>query len=42
MEIALNTVPVVTKDFKWTVDLTFGYNKNEIVELFNGKEDRPR
>ena len=41
IEIALNTVPVVTKDFRWTVDLTFGYNKNEIVELFNGKEDSP-
>lgn len=41
IEVTLNTVPVVTKDFRWNVDLTFGYNKNEIVELFNGKEDSP-
>lgn len=41
IEFSLNTVPVVTKDFRWTVDLSFGYNKNEIVELFNGKEDSP-
>ncbi|MDR0748289.1 MAG: TonB-dependent receptor [Tannerellaceae bacterium] len=41
IEVVLNTVPVVTKDFRWTLDFTFGYNKNEIVELFNGKEDSP-
>ena len=41
IEVALNTVPVVTKDFRWTVDFSFSYNKNEIVELFNGKEDSP-
>ncbi|MDR1161252.1 MAG: TonB-dependent receptor [Tannerellaceae bacterium] len=41
IEVVLNTAPVVTKDFRWTLDFTFGYNKNEIVELFNGKEDSP-
>ncbi|MDR1200721.1 MAG: SusC/RagA family TonB-linked outer membrane protein [Tannerellaceae bacterium] len=41
IEVVLNTVPVVTKDFRCTLDFTFGYNKNEIVELFNGKEDSP-
>lgn len=41
IEFSLNTVPVLTNDFRWTVDLSFGYNKNEIVELFNGKEDSP-
>ena len=41
VELTLNTVPVVAKDFRWTIDLTFGYNKNEIVELFNGKQDSP-
>lgn len=41
IELSLNVVPVVTKDFRWTVDLSFGYNKNEIIELFNGKEDSP-
>lgn len=41
IELALNTVPVVTNDFRWTIDATLAYNKNEIVELFNGKEDSP-
>jgi TonB-linked SusC/RagA family outer membrane protein len=41
IEVVLNTVPVVTKDFRWILDFTFGYNKNEIVELFNGREDSP-
>ncbi|MDR3060664.1 MAG: TonB-dependent receptor [Dysgonamonadaceae bacterium] len=41
IEVALNTVPVVTKNFKWQLNLSFGYNKNEIIELFNGKEDSP-
>lgn len=41
VELTLNTAPVVIKDFRWTVDFSFGYNKNEIVELFNGKEDSP-
>ena len=41
VEIALNTVPFVNKDWEWTVGLTFAYNKNEIVELYDGvKEDR--
>ena len=41
IEIAINAVAVDTKDFKWNINASFGYNKNEIVELFNGKEDSP-
>ncbi|MDR2920024.1 MAG: TonB-dependent receptor [Tannerella sp.] len=41
IEVMLNTVPVATKDLRWTIDFSFGYNKNEFVELFNGKEDSP-
>ena len=41
VEVALNTVPFVNKDWEWTVGLTFAYNKNEIVELYDGvTEDR--
>ena len=36
MEVALNTVPFVNKNWEWTVGLTFAYNKNEIVELYDG------
>jgi len=41
IEVSAGIVPVVTKDFRWTLDLSFAYNKNEILELFNGKEDSP-
>lgn len=36
VEVALNTVPFVNKNWEWTVGLTFAYNKNEIVELYDG------
>lgn len=28
-----------TKDFQWTTDLMLSSNKEEIVELYNGKND---
>lgn len=40
-ELALQGVPIVKKDFKWTTNFTLSYNKNEIVKLFNGTEDSP-
>ena len=33
VEVTLNLVPVKTKDFEWTVDLTYAKNKNEIVRI---------
>lgn len=33
IELTLNLVPVKTKDWQWTVDLTFAKNKNEIVRI---------
>lgn len=33
VEITLNLVPVKTKDFEWTLDLTYAKNKNEIVRI---------
>ena len=39
VELTLNTVPVMTKDFVWNSNLNFAYQKDEIVELANGKED---
>lgn len=41
VEIALNTVPVINKDWEWRVGVTFAYNKNEIVELYDGQIDDP-
>lgn len=39
LEITINTVNVDTKDFKWNTDIMFATNKEEISELYNGKED---
>lgn len=39
VEITLNTVNVDSQDFKWTTDWIFATNKEEIVELYNGKVD---
>lgn len=41
VEITINTVNVDNKDFKWNTDLMFAVNKEEITELYNGKEDDP-
>lgn len=38
-ELTLNTINVETNNFRWTSDLTFTTNQNEIVELVNGKVD---
>ena len=39
VDFGLDVVPVSTKDFVWTSSLNFGWVKDEIVELSNGKED---
>ena len=39
LEITLNTIDIDTKDFKWSTDVMFSTNKEEIVELYNGKVD---
>lgn len=41
LEITLNTLNINTKDFKWNTDIMFAVNKEEITELYNGKEDDP-
>lgn len=33
IEIALNTTPIETKDWRWDLDLTYTRNRNKIVEL---------
>ncbi len=38
-ELTLSTINVETDKFRWTSDLTFTTNQNEIVELVNGKVD---
>ena len=41
IEIALNTVVIDTKEWKWDLNVSFAYNKNEIRKLYSGKEDDP-
>ena len=38
-EFTLNTTPVMTKDFVWNSNINFAWQKDEIVELANGKQD---
>ncbi len=39
IEVTLNTIPVLTKDFMWQSNLNFAWQKDKIEELANGKED---
>lgn len=39
IEITLNTRNIVSKKITWSTDLTFSANKEEIIELYNGKVD---
>ncbi|MCI6550430.1 MAG: SusC/RagA family protein, partial [Prevotella sp.] len=39
VELTLNTFPIMTKDFTWASDFNAAWQKDEIVELANGKED---
>lgn len=38
-EVSLTTVNVQSRSFRWTTDWMFSTNKEEIVELYNGKVD---
>ena len=39
VELTLNTIPVLTKDFMWQSNLNLAWQKDKIEELSNGKED---
>lgn len=39
IEISLNTQNIIGKNFTWSTDWMFSANKEEIVELYNGKLD---
>ncbi|NML20808.1 TonB-dependent receptor [Pseudoflavitalea sp. G-6-1-2] len=39
IELTLNTVNVRQRNFEWRSDWIFSLNKQEIVELYNGKKD---
>ena len=39
IEFTLNTIPVMFNDFVWNSNLNLAWQKDEIVELSNGKED---
>ncbi|MDB5190884.1 MAG: TonB-dependent receptor plug [Segetibacter sp.] len=38
-ELTLSTINIDRKNFRWTTDLNFSTNTEEILELLNGKED---
>lgn len=37
VELSLNATPVASSSFSWNIALNASYNKNEILELFNGQ-----
>ena len=39
IEISLNTKNINNRNFTWTTEWIFSYNKQKIVELYNGKVD---
>ncbi len=39
VEVLINTIPVVTDNFQWRIDLNFFRNQNEILDLFGDKKD---
>lgn len=39
VDVTINAIPVMAGDFIWNSDLTFAFQKDEIVSLANGKED---
>ncbi len=39
LEISLSTLNIARANFTWTTDLMYSTNKEEIVELYNGKVD---
>lgn len=39
IEVALGLKPIQTKDWFWTVDMNFTYNKNEITDLTGGSDE---
>ena len=41
IEVTLNTINILKKNFEWSTDIIFTRNKEEIIELFNGKVDSP-
>ncbi|MDR2813887.1 MAG: TonB-dependent receptor [Prevotellaceae bacterium] len=41
VEVSLNLIPVKVNDFTWASTLNAAYQKDEIVELANGKNDMP-
>jgi hypothetical protein len=38
IELALNVVPVLTRDFKWDIDFNFANNKNTVLSLPDGND----
>jgi TonB-linked SusC/RagA family outer membrane protein len=41
IEVSLSGAIIDQPDFKWSANVTFSRNTNEIVELSNGKQDQP-
>ena len=40
LELAINGTPILTKDFSWEVGINLGANKNKLLSLSNGANER--
>ncbi|WP_164110994.1 MULTISPECIES: SusC/RagA family TonB-linked outer membrane protein [Sphingobacterium] len=34
-EFSLNTINIDTKDFRWTTNVNFGFNKNKVIDIYS-------
>ena len=39
IELSLNLVPVQTKSFRWTMDINFAKNQNQVIQLYKDPTD---
>lgn len=40
LEFTFNTINIQTKDFRWTTDLNFSFNKSKVLALENGETEK--
>ncbi|MCM1163146.1 MAG: TonB-dependent receptor [Muribaculaceae bacterium] len=39
LEVVLNAMPVVTRDFTWTTDFNISFNRSKVLSIYGGKGD---
>ena len=38
VEFSINTINIDTDQFRWTTNLNFGYNKNEVTDVYSNRQ----